>query len=418
MSQMNQRFLLPTRGLFHPSIRALVIITIILAVSQSAAMTPRKSPETGKVRVLYIGEPVGGMGPYRSMDQDPFLDMFPVQATTAWYEIDVIRRSLRIYMPRTYKDLTGKQDIVILSDANRDVFGGGVLKWFSDGVVEEGMGLLMTGGRESFGAYFGMPDWTHTSVGEVLPVESTKNDKGSTAMVRILVPENPFIDSLPWENIGRHGTFFGFNPVGQKNGAQTLAELVPDSGESNPFLVWWDIGKGRTFAMTSDWTPAGANEFLKWEFYPDYASNLMLFIADLKIPSDPIIVHRIRLSLDSYDLKRDFLLSMIEFISKFGANPARVEHMLSEADRQLREIDLMYINYDFEGSLARANTLIGDLDEAIKLAIKLKDQALFWIYMVEWTTLTGTSLAAGVVIWTLMVKKRLYRETGTTRTAR
>jgi hypothetical protein len=48
-------------------------------------------------------------------------------------------------------------------------------------------------------------------------------------------------------------------------------------------------------------------------------------------------------------------------------------------------------------------------------AMDLKDGALLWIYLTQWVAVTGTSLTTGVVIWTLMVRKRLYREVGTTR---
>jgi hypothetical protein len=43
-------------------------------------------------------------------------------------------------------------------------------------------------------------------------------------------------------------------------------------------------------------------------------------------------------------------------------------------------------------------------------ALKLKDQALFWIYVSEWSVVTGTFLLCSFVVWSLMVKRRLYRE--------
>ncbi len=100
------------------------------------------------------------------------------------------------------------------------------------------MGMLMTRGRESFGAYFGMPDWTPMPVGEILPVEATKQEKGPHGRVWILKKENVLISSLPWSAIGRYGYFFGCNPVAAKQGSKVLAELVPSAGEANPFLVW------------------------------------------------------------------------------------------------------------------------------------------------------------------------------------
>ncbi len=407
----------PSESLQGSSVPALSLFLIVLLVALSSyamAMEPRKSPETGMVRVLYIGEPVGGPGPYRFMEQDPFLDMSPVQATTAWYGLDVIKRSLRIYMPRTYQDLVSRQDVVILSDANRDLFSGSVLNWFSEGVTDEGMGLLMTGGRESFGAYFGMPDWTPTSVGQILPVASTRQENGPDGRVRVLRPDNALIASLPWNSIGRYGYFFGCNPVEAKEGAEILAELVPATGGANPCLSWWDIGNGRSFAMTSDWTPAGANLFLQWEFYPDYAINLALFVADAEIPPDPILVHEIREKIEEYHLMRNFLLSLVDFISKFGANPSRVEAMLSHANDGLAQANEEYVGFNFDASLATLQGLAAELDEATTTALRLKDQALMWVYIVEWTAITGTSVLAGVLVWTLMVRRRFYRKVVTT----
>lgn len=90
-----------------------------------------------------------------------------------------------------------------------------------------------------------------------------------------------------------------FSVLGREGGsasrfADILVDLVAEGGLRNPFLVWWDIGCGRTFAMTADWTPAMADAFIEWEFYQDYATNLMLFIADLPIPPDPLLVHQVR----------------------------------------------------------------------------------------------------------------------------
>jgi len=390
-------------------------LIFIILLPHANAVSPRKSVETGMVRVLYVGEPVGGPGPYRFMAQDPFLELTPVQATTAWYELEVIKRSLRIYMPRSYGDLTGGQDIVVLSDANRALFTPMMLGWFADGVVEDGMGLLMTGGRESFGAYFGMPDWTPTSVGRILPVESTAQENGTDGRVRVTDSENVFMASLPWESIGRYGYFFGQNPVREREGSSVLAELVPDAGGVNPLLVWSDVGEGRTFAMTSDWTPGGANLFLNWEFYPDFAINLMLFISRVEIPPDPFLVHSIRMGLEEYHMKRSFLVSLIEFVSRFGANPSSIGVMLNSADEGLKDANDLYVDYNFEDSLARIEGLVGELDAATIEAIRIKDQALLWIYIIEWAAVTGASLIAGVVLWALMVRRRLYREVGATR---
>jgi hypothetical protein len=48
-------------------------------------------------------------------------------------------------------------------------------------------------------------------------------------------------------------------------------------------------------------------------------------------------------------------------------------------------------------------------------AVKLKDQALLWVYISEWLAVTSTSIFAGFTLWTLMVRRRKYRTTRSTR---
>jgi hypothetical protein len=55
------------------------------------------------------------------------------------------------------------------------------------------------------------------------------------------------------------------------------------------------------------------------------------------------------------------------------------------------------------------------IDEAMVEAIKVRDEAAFWIFLTEWAVVSGTSMVAGVLLWTLMVRRRLYREVEITR---
>jgi hypothetical protein len=61
--------------------------------------------------------------------------------------------------------------------------------------------------------------------------------------------------------------------------------------------------------------------------------------------------------------------------------------------------------------------LLRDLENLRIDALVLKDRALFWIYVIEWLSVSGTFLLAGFVLWTLMVRRRLYRQVASTRFA-
>jgi len=57
------------------------------------------------------------------------------------------------------------------------------------------------------------------------------------------------------------------------------------------------------------------------------------------------------------------------------------------------------------------------LDDFEKDAIDLKNMALLWVYVIEWSIVTATALIAGFVLWSLMVRRKLYQEVGATRLA-
>lgn len=61
-----------------------------------------------------------------------------------------------------------------------------------------------------------------------------------------------------------------------------------------------------------------------------------------------------------------------------------------------------------------------DRDERIEIqkiekAMKAKDKALLWIFIVERAVVSATSMVAGSILWTLLVRRRLYKEVGQTR---
>jgi hypothetical protein len=154
---------------------------------------------------------------------------------------------------------------------------------------------------------------------------------------------------------------------------------------------------------------------MDWEFFPDLCSNLHLFVARREIPPDPEIVHRVRYALEWYQIRKGMLVSSIEFIGKIGGNTAPIDKILGQTNERLSDIRRMYLDYDFEGSLKQIDSNMADLEIAEDLAMKVKDRTFLWIYAIEWSVLTSTSLVAAGMIWSLMVKRRLYAEVGTTR---
>jgi hypothetical protein len=224
------------------------------------------------------------------------------------------------------------------------------------------------------------------------------------------------MSSIPW----REGGFgrvpiYGSNEVALRPGATELMRLEITSGGYNPMMCTHDVGKGRTFAFSPDWTWGWGHAFSLWEYYGDFANNLMLFLARQRVPQEVELLHAARKELLKLDISRGLLISLFDFVEKFGANAEPRERMLDEVDVLRREAEGLYIGYQFEAALEVTKQAIRAAERAEQEAVRLKNAALFWIYLIEWFVVTATSLICGIVVWTLMVRRRYYREVRSTR---
>jgi hypothetical protein len=347
------------------------------------------------------------MSSFRYLLMDPFFEVTPVQAHGI-YDDDAVKKSIRKYMPRTYAELVGAQDVMYMTYSDRRAFTSKMINWLASAVVEDGLGLSIVGEGS-----WNYREWIKTTqLGTILPVEVTRDlTVRREVKIRVLKPLHPLISGLPYSDIGDYGIFGGYTPVGVKEGSETLYDLVPVMGFPNPGVVCWDIGQGRSITSTN----AGNMRYTEWKFFPDAASNRCLFLAGREVPPNIAVLHEIRRILWNLDIARRLLISYIEFISKMGGNTVSLEAALANTEMESKEVDLMYIAHDFESSLSLAKRLLTKMGEASDLAVKVKNQTLLWIFIVEWFIITGTGLFAGSLMWALMVRRRLYKEVMATR---
>ena len=405
-----------------------IVMVIVLSLGcclGATGLDPRR------VSVLYLGDPYPGISPYLAMEEDAFIRVDPIRA---YYHgggampLKDVFKFMRLYMPRNYEDIAERYDVLVLSDAYRQAFTDDQHRWFKDCVMDEGLGLVMVAGLDSFWASSSRPEanWHGSFTEEVLPVEipsgkpEIKHNWLRQNTMEILDPEHEFMASLPYES----GPSYLRVPVdGQlvwlKPGADQLARWIsPDFGNP-PLYVTWDVGEGRTFAMLHDWSwpggEGGAVLFHRWEYYRDFAINLMLYLAMRDLHPDHSVVHQYREEVHNLAIGRSLLLSLIDFIDRFGGNPGRIDQEMLDLESMLSETQGHYLDHDFEAALAGAKSTLEKLREIEELSVKIKNQALLWVYVVEWLSVTGVSLLSGAIVWTLMIRKRLYREVGLTR---
>jgi len=130
----------------------------------------------------------------------------------------------------------------------------------------------------------------------------------------------------------------------------------------------------------------------------------------------PILqLHRLRRLYFDYNVERSLLTGLLDFIDGFGANTQGVHAQMDEVDRLKQSSFDRYRAYDFADATEIMESAMSRFADLRDDAMDLKDRALLWVYLTEWVAISGTFLACGFVLWSLMVRRRLYREVTTTR---
>ncbi len=209
------------------------------------------------------------------------------------------------------------------------------------------------------------------------------------------------------------------NRPSPKDGATILAvttdETVPTDPKNDPILIYWDYGKGRSLAFIWDWGGNGLVGFYRWEYWKDVLARMVYFPARATIPADVSITHALRLQISQYSFQKRMVFSLIEFADTFGANTNTLNQKLADTDELRTKVDTLWITEEFNECMPAMEEAMTSLAQVMADAVTAKDRALLWVYIIEWLTVAGTSIVVGVVVWSLMVRRRLYREVGATR---
>ncbi len=405
---------------------ACAVVLCLLTQLCLAASPPKVDPQTGRIRTLFIGDPYLKPGyPTMAFIEDPKIHLTRIEAeigyqNPAWGRAEM-QRWLRLYLPRSESSLLDNYDVLIITAIRSDDLKHEFQAWAKKAVEEHGFGLLMSDDPTSFGGAVTVwttgPPWDDTPVGSVLPVYQIGHDEWRDHNFRILpYVMNPITDGIDFRKMP---LIWSHNRPQPKDGAAVLAvttdETVASDPKNDPVLVCWNIGQGRTLAFIWDWGGNGVVGFYHWEYWKDFISRLAYFVARAAIPPDVSITHTLRLQISQYALEKGMLLSLIDFADTFGANTHVLNQELVKTEDLRRRVDELWIGEEFDECLPAMQEALSSLAGVMGDAIRAKDRALLWVHVVEWLTVAGTSTIVGVVLWSLMIRRRLYREVRTTR---
>ncbi len=367
------------------------------------------------------------------MRSDPLFSISFVQATlrdwAGWGPTQQatsepqVYRMVRLYMPRSHSDLTERFDVIVLANANREAVGPRYIEMLARGVRQSGIGLFMAGGWETFGGAFGRPPWGDTAVGALLPTEDVQDtwvqsQSGLLYGLFLVIDQwdNELISSIPWKREKAYFmNDFEHNLVKAKQGANMLAHVESATFKDHPAMVTWKLdNSGRVFAYTGDiYYFCRLRPF--WTYYIDFGSNLMIYLDNRPVPQDIDLVHSLRTKMLEVSIRKTLLMSLLEFCDSFGANTGVITSKMDELDDMASGARSLYLQLQFQETLdtySQIGELFGGLEQE---AMKLKDRTLLWVYVIEWLAVTATCMVCGFLLWSMMVRRMLYREIRTTR---
>jgi hypothetical protein len=269
------------------------------------------------------------------------------------------------------------------------------------------------------------PSWVGSVLAEVLPVELNPKMKQIGGAFRIeVVKREPrvlamFIPLGIEEIPGGLAFTYLFSKEGTTVWADILSPRIPQ-GMPDDWLVSQRYGEdgGLVWAVADDvdapwWSSVIAPS--QNEYAGDVFINILLHSVGAPLPQDISQLHRLRKLYFDYNVERSLLIGLLDFIDGLGANTGVVYLHMEEVDGIRAESFDRYRDYSFADATELMESAMDGFAALKNEAMDLKGRALLWIYLTQWVVVTGTSLVCGFLVWTLMVRRRLYREVGTTR---
>jgi hypothetical protein len=379
-------------------------------VIQNAAS--RVDPESNRIRVIFMGEIKPQSFPFPAwIEYDPKFTLKGVPCDLEWFHEDQAKKAIRLYLPRTYEILVEDFDAVIFEDFTPRVLPGGTLDMFQRAIREEGLGIVLVEYVFWQQNLNNIEMWIASDFFRVLPAEPTIGHTTNNGRVFYEVLMEKPIFSVPdvskWPmNVAQHAVMI------PKDGASTHAIW---KGTRGPAVVSRDFGEGKALQIAHGWDNIPFRTVRLYRFLPDIIYNEIFFVANVEPPEDVFVVHGIRTSLINLNERKKSGIALIDFVDRFGADTSKIEKALLRLNEMIDLIEEEYILSQYSEAMeliSRTDSEFADFEQDV---VDLKENALMWIYIIEWVTVTAVFMITLQALWTLMVRRRLYREVGVTR---
>jgi hypothetical protein len=390
-------------------------------------------------KILVMGNPGNIRVVANWLEGDPLADPRQVPARTHLTDLQGsdIQRFIRLYFPRNYEQMLEYEYIMLvmlevfhLTDDQQSMIYNAMYK--------DGRGGFQDRSVMSMAEYIAHA-WAQSFLSEAFPSDAQKvvSQKfyHERMYLRHVINNNPNVPKIlsPYRDfegvetaiavgttciaIPRDGAVVTSYIIGDFN--EGYAGAYPDSRFKSPgwmpHSLFWEYGNATT------WTH---NDMLGGDLYWNPAHNPysidmllaeFMFATGRDLPEDVVLVHFLRGKFGEYSATKGFIYSILDFVDKFGASGTPITNKVQEINAIADEGKSLYLRQDYIASSQKMDGAIAQMEALRGETMKLKDRALFWVYVTEWLAVSGVALIAGAGIWTLMVRRRLYREVTVTR---
>lgn len=325
----------------------------------------------------------------------------------------------RVYFPRTREILISEYDMIIFSDP--------WIEHFTTKRLHDLDYVLREGGVHSFGT-FSLPFadvWMPTILYYTVPITQYYDYARVPYRVAFRREREPVL--TPFIELGMEKIVGdGYHVLVPREGATTWADVHESEtpwlvswrpGGSNAGIQWvcsgtWDAG---WWGMGDWWETRGVEGIDKNPYAIDMVTNLILYSLDLPLIGDIHARRGARHLIQTFHGQKSLILSMMEWADSYGADVSELYLMVTELEGQAEVAARHYLDQDYPAVFDTMESITARVEEATAHAVRLKNEALFWIYVIEWISIGSVSCIAGVAVWALMIRRQKYHVVESTR---
>ena len=332
---------------------------------------------------------------------------------------------IRLYFPRTYEEM-GSYGVVLLASPEYNLFTPKQDQWIYDAICD-GAGGINDGSVFSIHPQIHCA-WSDSLASKAFPnnARAVSNKGGGEAgglHFRVIINRDfpdPILTPFVPYGVEKVECCAASRLVIPREGVGILAWQIgnfPVLGKV-PYLVAWDYDNGRTMTsgdlMGNGWFGCPRSPTSN-QYSPDILLNMFLHLTKRRLIEDVLVFHNARAQVAEFRSRMIILISVRDFIDKFGANTKLIQDGIVRLEEIYRQGADHYMSQEFRECQDTMNSALRQFSEVEEVAIKEKNAALFWIYLVEWLAVTGTGFVCAFVLWSVMVRRSLYREVQVTK---